>query len=108
MLRTFARRCAGVAAATTLVSAGMLVATAPPADAAPTGCDSWVNYMHNAAFSRCTGGSGTHQAVVVCTGGDVVFGPRVSATRESWALCDRWGTPPNQWWVSSHSFWVYD
>lgn len=108
MRGTIGRKLGAAVGATTLASAGLLVATASPAAAAPTGCSSTTNYAHSSAISYCSGGSGTHQAVAVCTGGDLVFGPRVRAGHESWALCDRWDQPPTEWWVSSHSYWVYN
>lgn len=110
MRGNFARRLAGAAAATALASAGMLVATTTPAAAAPTGCESGTNLAHNAAYSYCSGGSGTHQVVVSCTGNHMVFGPRVRAGKESWAQCDKYSDwyNPGKWWVTSHGYWVYD
>lgn len=110
MRATFARRLAGAVAATAVASAGVLVATATPAAAAPTGCASSTNFAHSAAFSYCSGGSGTHQAVAVCTGNHMVFGSRVGVGERSEARCDQWSQwyNPTTFWVVDHSYWVYD
>lgn len=110
MRGTIARRLGAAAAATAIASAGLLVATATPAAAAPTGCESGTNLAHSAVYSYCSGGSGTHQAVAVCTGNHMVFGDRARAGERSVARCDQWSQwyNPTTFWVVDHSYWVYD
>ncbi|GAA3078862.1 hypothetical protein [Streptosporangium carneum] len=54
------RSWAAAVSATALLTASLLVGSASPAHAAPTGCTTWqVGYV---VYSKCTGGTGT-QAV---------------------------------------------
>lgn len=101
------RRLGATVAATTLASAGVLVATAQPAAAAPTDCVSYVNLPRITAISYCSGGAGTHQAVAVCADGHMVFGARRPPGVESFASCERW-TAPSTWVVTGHAYWLYD
>ncbi|MEV7011605.1 hypothetical protein [Streptosporangium sp. NPDC051022] len=75
------RNLAAVVSATALLTASLLVGSASPAHAAPTGCTTWQEgYV---AYSKCTGGTGT-QAVYVsgvhvnpAVGWVAMSGPRV-------------------------------
>ncbi|GAA3086103.1 hypothetical protein [Streptosporangium carneum] len=52
-------RFAAVSAAV-LFTASLLVGSASPAHATPTGCTAWASGYH--VYSQCTGGTGTHAA----------------------------------------------
>ncbi|MBB4920313.1 hypothetical protein [Streptosporangium saharense] len=59
--------------ATALLTASLLVSTASPAQAAPTGCTTWqVGYM---VYSKCTGGTGTQAVYASGLHVNPVWGP---------------------------------
>ncbi|MDF5758050.1 hypothetical protein [Spongiactinospora sp. TRM90649] len=79
---------AAVVSAIALLTASLLVGTASPAQAAPSGCWAWQEYYAR-VFSRCTSGTGT-QAVHVygihinpMNGPWTVTGPRVGVGETS-------------------------
>ncbi|GAA4207614.1 hypothetical protein GCM10022252_71510 [Streptosporangium oxazolinicum] len=71
----------------------------------PTGCSSGIGWQDTSAWSKCTGGSGSHRAVATCANDAdrtrKVYGPwtHVGSMNQSSAICP--GTHP---YAVGHSY----